>query len=887
MSEAEYTTFVAMRQGALRCARAPYLLWCISLHSCTLLLIALFCTSLRADDAIDLDRYLERLGATDLRLVHFEQRLAAASDGKIKASLAKELSDLYAQRLLEAADEPQRFGELVTRVEKLVADYPAVDSPQLKVMLLQADYQRAEAKALQWIDDPAHDAARQQAADILERTAGALTDHRRKLAREIDELQSEADAVEDDPSASPRRKLGEKSIATLEKEMNRLQAVMARALFFEGWAHFFHAIVARSQAGADASFADAEVAFSQLLEVPTDSEKLDLEPETLGLESVWRARGLMGLGATLAALGKPQRAGECFTAIEHPSTAPSVRENALYWQLLALVGSQRYRAAEDLASAEFSQFAPGHPGGTPACVLLVRTGWADSKASDEVQRLARIGLEGLARLRQFDVLTALVAKHRSQPSPADGFYALWGKGKLVFAEAEKSMEAADYERAADWFGDALAMPQAKDDPVAAAQCRYSLAWCHYRREEYDEAIRLFDQAAAQLKALGDDTAVQSAWMAFTCHQQLHGKTNDERHQKAAVESLVKLRRDFPGTQQAQRAELLLARLSASGDSPEIAVEKLAQVPSNSPNYLAARYELCVARHQLWAKARDRAKAELAEDVLKDVETYLAAAPQSEGTKRLRASLLAVDVLLSGKSPDWEKAGAQLIGVRSIGDGLDDKDSLAPEYHYRLLQLAQRADDASQINRRADWLAAHAAGTPYELPALVIVARGADERLAAASEAEKGKRRSEAIAAYTRLVALLGESAEAIAAKKNALVANSKLAQYEYDAGLYAQAAKRMEAIVEAHPSERNYLRRAGLAWIAAKGYARALPHWNTLAAGNESASDPWYEAKYYQLLCLAQTDRPAFEKSWRQFKLLHPEVKSAAWKERFADLDKK
>jgi hypothetical protein len=223
-------------------------------------------------------------------------------------------------------------------------------------------------------------------------------------------------------------------------------------------------------------------------------------------------------------------------------------------------------------------------------------------------------------------------------------------------------------------------------------------------------------------------------MAFTCHQQLHGKTNDERHQKAAVESLVKLRRDFPGTQQAQRAELLLARLSASGDSPEVAVEKLAQVPSNSPNYLAARYELCAARHQLWTKARDRAKTELAEDVLKDVDTYLAAAPQSEGNKRLRASLLAVDVLLAGKSPDWQKAAQYLTAVRSIGDRLDDKDSLAPEYHYRQLQLAQRANDDAQINRHADWLATHAAGTPYELPAMVIVARGTDERLADSPEA---------------------------------------------------------------------------------------------------------------------------------------------------------
>jgi hypothetical protein len=836
-----------------------------------------------ADDAAQLDQYLQRLGLADLRLVHQQQQLQATRDEAQRAERAKQLSDLYAQRLLEAADEPERFAELVAHVQELLRTYPAVDSPQLQVMLLQADYQRAETKALHWIDEPSDDAARREAQALLEKITPQLAARHQQLAKSLEELQAKADGAEE-PGAGGAA-VPQSSIVLLEQEMARLQAVLARAMFFEGWANFFSGLLAEP-ARRSGYFADSEKAFAQLLEVSTE-EKLDLEPDALGLESVWRARSFMGLGATLAAAAKQALAEECFAALAHPSTAPAVRQNALYWHLLALIGSERWSAAQQLAAAEFATFTPGETaGGAPACVLLVRAGWANPKAPPEAKPLAKLGLEGLARLKQFDVLTALLAKYRAEPTAADGFYALWGKGRLVFAEAETSKQAAEYQRAGGWFGRALDLPEAKDDPVTAAQCRYSLAWCEYRQEQYDDAIRLFRQAASDLKTLGDDTAVQAAWMVFTCYQQQFAASKEERHQKQAVEALASLKRDFPGSEQAQRADLMLARMSAKADAPEVAVKTLAAVAPDSPNYLTARYELCAVRHQLWSKSHKEAKAPLASDVRKDVDAYLAAAPASEGSRRVRAALLAVDVLLAATPPAWEEAAPYLARVRSAGDKLADSDSITPEYHYRSLQLAQHAGDETAVRSHAQWLTAHAAGTSYELPALVINARHVDQQLAAAPDAQKKQRREDAIAAYSRLVQLLGSSAEVMAEKKNALIANSKLAQYEFDAGKYSAAAQRLEDIVQAFPTDRNYLRRAGLAWFQAGDHAKALPHWDKIVAGSDSATDEWYEAKYYQLVCLAKTDATAAAKSWKQFKLLHPEVKSAAWREKFAELEK-
>jgi tetratricopeptide (TPR) repeat protein len=225
-------------------------------------------------------------------------------------------------------------------------------------------------------------------------------------------------------------------------------------------------------------------------------------------------------------------------------------------------------------------------------------------------------------------------------------------------------------------------------------------------------------------------------------------------------------------------------------------------------------------------------------------------------------------------------------VQSAGDRLTDDESIAPDYHYRRLQLAQHAGDDTALRERALWLAKHAAGSAYELPALVVMAKYADEQLKAAAQPQKSLRRDQAITAYTRLAELLGSSAEIIAKKKNALIASSKLAQHQYDAGKYAAAAERLEEIVQAFPTDRNYLRRAGLAWFQAGEHAKALPHWDKIVAGSDSASEPWYEAKYYQLACLAKTDAAAASRSWKQFKLLHPEVKSDAWKDKFAEFEK-
>jgi len=76
------------------------------------------------------------------------------------------------------------------------------------------------------------------------------------------------------------------------------------------------------------------------------------------------------------------------------------------------------------------------------------------------------------------------------------------------------------------------------------------------------------------------------------------------------------------------------------------------------------------------------------------------------------------------------------------------------------------------------------------------------------------------------------------------------------------------------------------AWLYHAGrYAEALDHWRMLLAGLESGSDDWLEAKYYQLACLEKTDRANAAKVLEQFQVLFPEIKSATWRPKFAELE--
>ena len=112
-----------------------------------------------------LEQFLARLGLVDLQIQLLERTLrlpAALPDAK--QPMARRLADLYAERLMSHADDPAKYNDTLQRIETLVRDLPEANTTALQVMLLQADYNRAESLLTTWINDPQAEVVAQRSA---------------------------------------------------------------------------------------------------------------------------------------------------------------------------------------------------------------------------------------------------------------------------------------------------------------------------------------------------------------------------------------------------------------------------------------------------------------------------------------------------------------------------------------------------------------------------------------------------------------------------------------------------------------------------------------------------------------------------------------------------
>jgi len=252
---------------------------------------------------------------------------------------------------------------------------------------------------------------------------------------------------------------------------------------------------------------------------------------------------------------------------------------------------------------------------------------------------------------------------------------------------------------------------------------------------------------------------------------------------------------------------------------------------------------------------------------------------------VKCCLLAAEVALASAGDDSATvAAAYLDQASALVDRLPASDSLVADYHYRRMQLAGARKQEPQKLEEARWLVQHAAGSAYELTALVVVARAADEGVERSTGDGRTEAQQNAFQVYQRLVQRLGTSLAVLQSSQNARVSLSRLADYAGQLRQYRDAANWLDALVDAFPTDRDYLRRSGLAHFHAEEFETSLNRWRALLAGLPNAAEGWYEAKYYQLLCLKQTDPDTARKVWDQFQLLDPQLGPPAWRDKFRAL---
>lgn len=819
-----------------------------------------------------LANFLDRLGLVDLQVQHLERMLQAGVNGEQEVRLARRLGDLYAGQLIDGNEDKQRSAQILEKIQSLIQRVPQADTPALRVMLLQADYNQAETLAVRWINDPADLPARDQAFEILQRIAPELNEFQEQLNAQVDSL---IDALADLPEGDQRD--------ALEQQSGRVQAVAGRATYFAGWANYYRGLV-QGQDG-QASIQLARDTFRKLLDIRTDQYE-SIEAEWLGLESVWRCRALIGLGLSEAALGALPRSRACFALLEHASVPPEMQDQAAFWYLQGLFNAGQYDAAVQYAESRVATYnPPPSTGKISVCVSLVRGAFGDRSQPPEGsrRRLGILGLEGLARLGQQRTIEQLMEQYQIDLPDESSFLVAWSAGRKLLAVAEQSQRDEDYRAAIRQLDVALRTPDADRQPDSAARCRYELAWCRFQLNEYAQAAQLAQTAWNGLKPTDPQTAAQAAWIAFASYQKMADQ--QPRFLAQAIDVLQTLKRDFPGHPYAKRADYLIDKLQRHSESTEETIRRLEQIQPGDSSYLASLYDLCLLWHQRWVQSAPADAKQMAAQVVQAVRRYLdAAGPANDDQRQLKSCLLAAEVLLRDPPDQGVSAEVFLDRASKFVSPTSESGSLDAEYHYRRLQLATLRKQEPDRQQRAEWLVQNAAGTAYEAPALVVVARAADQRVEQSPVADRLEAQRTAYRIYQRLVERLGTSPEILQSDQNARVALSRSADYAMQLEQYQDAAAQLDSLLAAFPTDRNYLRRSGMAHFQAGSYPLSLERWRTLLTGMPIGTDEWYEAKYHQILCLNETDPEMASKVLHQLQILDPKLGPAPWREKFQSL---
>ena len=772
---------------------------------------------------------------------------------------------------MASSEDKTRYDDTMKRIRALIEKHPEANTTALQVMLLQADYNRAESEIAAWTSEPRNVAARQEATTILTRIAPQLLHHQQTLTAQADAMLAEID------------KIGQGDLLqTRERELQRLQGVVARASYFAAWSSYYFALVTDAKPGAE-PYLKARDIFRKLLGFEEDLPE-ETDVQWLELESVWRSRSLIGLAMTEAACGNLEACDRCFRILEQASVPPEIKDQLPYWNLRALLDSGQLERVEALASQRVASLKPpSTPGQVSFCVALVRAGFgADGEPSAQQQSLGNHGLNGLARLGQLAALEKLIEKYGIQARDDSGFVSLWAQGQKQFAAADASKTPADYEQAVRTLQAALRTRDAKTLTGPASRCQYTLAWCHYRLGDFEAAAREFGHAVTGLTATEDPLAVESAWMTFVAYRRLIEK--QPRFATEASDALKRIQRNFPDHPYAQRAEYELARLTQDSDPDEM-LRRLASIKPDDDNYVSACFDLCSLWHRRWSQ--DKGDRRLAPQRLESLrlaaETFLkAAARDPDPQQSAKCCLLVADAALHGPEPDLATASAFLERADPWVAKLPATNAVVQEYHYRCLELATAQSDQSQRRAHAQWLTENASGSPYELAALMIVANALDRE--AAATAQDAALQKQAYAAFQRLVSLLGSSPDALTSSNNARIAHSRLAHYAFAASQFPTAADTLDRLLAVAPRDKGYLRRA---------VQRTSPPDNTNRRCNTAARSwlafpraPTSGTKRNSTSSgTLATDRDQARKVLQQLKLLHPDLGGAKWSSQFQELD--
>lgn len=819
----------------------------------------------------DLEKYLEHLDLPDLLDLHLGDQFLTATSATDKELIGRRIVALHAKQLASGKLAGAALERSLDQLELVLQQVAQLRTDELDSVMLQARHQQAYESVVAWWE-------KSQDATLRAEAANALRNVEPKFIEQLAALKTREEGLQAQLDNERREDESDKII----EEMGLVRAAYLRTLFYAAWNDLYFATTQIDPTRNEACMR-GRARLSEFLEFEMERDGETMDAESLGLDVPLRARAALGMALLERVAGDDVLADRWLAALNAEVVAPEIRLEKEGESVLIALVVDRPTSALNLVAPMLDQVLP------PAQVPHVRLGRTLARqgeirfaaGADSADELRAMGYEILVRLRQFNLINDLRTEFPNPPVRAHNFWLGWMNGHQQLSLAEASGKPEDFATAATLLAQARDLPSARAHLPSLGRALFELGWSKYRANQFREATVDLAQASDLLKTDDRNLAVEAAWLRALCFQQM--SETDPAMLDQAVSALQQITIGFADHPKATEARYQLAKLQRQTGSSTRSIASLEAIAPDDPNYLMARYELISLKHEAWKNAAADDKPTAYQNLSNEARRFASIAVDEEyRDKRLRACLLTAEAAQAEKK--FSESQEWLDEARGLANQFSVNHPSVSQFHYLQLQQHLANEEPSAALSEARWLAEQADNPNYRKSGLVYVTRDLETRWEAADANQRKAISTEAVPAYRTLVSLMGDSADTLRNERNARVAMQRLGVHSLTAGDHAESLRCYRKLAEAFPDDATVLRNLGLASHALQDWEASLESWGRLAAGLRSGSEPWFEARYYEIDSLRRVRPDDAKKVWQQFKLLHPEVPFEAWRDRFNTL---
>ncbi len=795
------------------------------------------------------DRQLDRL-STRLAETHLARELDA---GK-RRQLATDLAERYRVQFLSHPSDADS-DQFISKAERLIQNYPAVNTPGLELAISHAFYLDAERSFLEWWRDGAKPARR-----------GAILEQLRQVLDRLDrQIKSNNSLQENVIAMLP---YDDEENRKRQQQLDEIESRLMHANYLRGWACYFSAVIPIQN---DSSLlGQAQAAFYRTLRIEQEESIDQIDSKWLDVSIPLARRALLGLAMVYLAQEQRSAGQFCLSAAE--KLDGGIGDRAI-WQLNALAYSKQWNAAIKFAlTFDSDSNQPELPGSF--CQAVVDAGFAglnfDPRAGNELQRIGLLGL-----LRNFDSerLKQIVDARRIELS-GDRFEDLWIKGLLNYELIAGNQ--AGLEKINQLLRSSLELAGQDQDPMDVAKVRYLLALVELKQGHPRESI----VQLCQIVEAESRFAENAAWLK--CRALITIAKSNSRQIGDALAAINDFVVRFPLSRLAPQAEFEQLKLSSSLMPPEDAVNRLATVSTNDSFYNDAQFEIVRAQYRLWSALRDHqgdddptANERLQFENLVALDRRYRELPALSPAQQFASLKLVIDASLKRESNRQEIDELLSLAEQIILEAANAGSDHQPQLMYFRFLAAKKFGDSPSASRLAGWLAQNADERTWRLAALAWLAEEADR----AGDTPV----NELIVNYETLAEQLGTSRREIARSRNSRAAAARLAELYIETNQIEKASPLNDMLLELIPNQEQFILNAARIEMASGDYDSALQHWRKLAAGSEIGSSTWLESKLGLVGCLMRSDPAAAASVLRQTLNLAGEL-PRQWQEPFETL---